>query len=216
MENQLFQVKTDVWSENIENILKKTCESCKKYKIFNIQNSEKSMYTYNILMYTLIFLGPVSGILSSVNTSEPDKAKIIQVFITVFSFISGVLSAVLKFSKLEEKSSSYKSIANKYASLEGNITRQLSLDKTERVNAGEYLEWVSSSYETLFANTPNIIVSESSVGQEQQVQEQVVQEQEQVVQEQDNKHTIEIINEKMNFQDGKLKYELARLQKQEI
>jgi hypothetical protein len=214
MENQLFQVKTDVWSENIENILKKTCESCKKYKIFNIQNSEKSMYTYNILMYTLIFLGPVSGILSSVNTSEPDKAKIIQVFITVFSFISGVLSAVLKFSKLEEKSSSYKSIANKYASLEGNITRQLSLDKTERVNAGEYLEWVSSSYETLFANTPNIIVSESSVYKDGH--EQIVQAQEQVVQEQDNKHTIEIINEKMNFQDGKLKYELARLQKQEI
>ena len=201
MEKQLFQVKTSVWSENIENILKKTCDSCKKYKIFNIQNSEKSMYIYNILMYTLIFLGPISGILSSVSSSEPDKAKIIQLFITIFSFISGVLSAILKFSKLEEKSTSYKSIASKYASLEGNIIRQLSLDKNERVNPGEYLEWISSSYETLFANTPNIIVSdEHSV----QVQEQQVQEQ----------HSIEINS--MEFTDGKMKYELARLQKQEI
>ena len=196
MENQLFQVKTSIWSENIENILKNTCESCKKYKIFNIQNSEKSIYMYNILMYTLIFLGPISGILSSISSSEPDKAKIIQIFITIFSFISGVLSAVLKFSKLEEKSTLYKSIANKYASLEGNIVRQLSLEKNDRVNAGEYLEWISSSYETLFANTPNIIVSEHH--QPNQEHHQPNQEQQ------------------ITFIDGKMLYELSRLQKQEM
>ena len=96
---------------------------------------------------------------------------------------------------MEEKVTEYKSLAAKYASLEHNINRQLSLDKSERVNPGEYLEWISSSYETLFARSPNVPL------------EAVESEKIEVVIDKNKNVDLD------TYADGKMKYELARLNK---
>ena len=190
-----FQIKTSIWSENIEGILQEMKKSCRNFKIFNVKLSIKYHTLHNRFMYGLIILGPMSGILSSISTSEPDYFKVIQTFITVFSFFTGVLSGILKYSKMEEKVTEYKSLAAKYASLEHNINRQLSLDKSERVNPGEYLEWISSSYETLFARSPNVPL------------EAVESEKIEVVIDKNKNVDLD------TYADGKMKYELARLNK---
>lgn len=149
-----FKTTTSNWSDNIEDVIKDIGDHCKGYKWMNIIASKKASNKYNILMYTMICLGPVAGILSAIDYNQ--RSVTLETLITIFSFVSGILSAVIKFSKYEQKSSSYKTMASKYASLESNIRRQLSLSRNERVNAGEYLQWVSISYENLFAATPLI------------------------------------------------------------
>ena len=153
-EENKFHTITSNWTDNIEKILKEMGESCLGYKWMNVYAAKKNDYRYSILMYISILIGPVSGVLSAVSTQN--KTEFLQVIITVFSFMSGLISAIIKFSEFGEKATSYKATASKYASLEGNIRRQLSLSREDRVNAGEYLEWVSISYDELFSASPLI------------------------------------------------------------
>jgi hypothetical protein len=145
-----FHTTTSNWSDNIETILKEMGESCLGYKWMNVYAARESEYRYAILMYISILIGPISGVLSTVSSGY------LQIVVTIFSFLSGVISAVIKFSQFEQKSLSHKTIASNYASLEGNIRRQLSLSREDRVNAGEYLEWVSKCYDDLFTASPLI------------------------------------------------------------
>uniref|UniRef100_A0A6C0EJZ2 VP11 n=1 Tax=viral metagenome TaxID=1070528 RepID=A0A6C0EJZ2_9ZZZZ len=152
-----FPTVTSVWSENIEKVIKTIGESCEGYKWMNIFAAKKASTRHNILMYALIFIGPISGVLSTVlSVNQEDGSATLQILVIIFSFLSGVISAIIKFSKYEQKTTSYKSIAAKYASLEGNVRRQLSLYRSERVNAGDYLDWVSTSFDDLFSSTPLI------------------------------------------------------------
>lgn len=149
-----FHTVTSIWTDRIENTLKEIGESCTGYKWMNIYAAKKTLRKYNILMYSSIVLGPISGVLSAVAGKYEDYSDRLNVIITIFGFLSGVVSAMIKFSKLGEKSTSYKSVAAKYASLEGNIRRQLSLCRDDRVNPGEYLEYISTSFDELFTSAP--------------------------------------------------------------
>jgi hypothetical protein len=153
-EDKKFHTKTTKWSEDLENILKQIGESCIGYKWMNIFAARQNEKKYNIIMYLSIFIGPLAGVLSAIVTG--DKTQAVQIVVTLLSFTNGFLSAIIKFSAYGEKCLSYKNIASKYASLETNIRRQLSLSREDRVNAGEYLEWISSSFDELFTNTPLI------------------------------------------------------------
>jgi hypothetical protein len=141
------------WSDNIEKIVKDIGDTCKGYKWMNIFCAKKNMNKYNIMMYLLIVLGPISGTISTMTTSENYNYNL-QVLITIFSFTSGILSASIKYSKFEERSAAHKNIAAKFSSLEGNISRQLSLNRNDRINAGEYMNWVSQSFDELFNSMP--------------------------------------------------------------
>lgn len=149
-----FHTTTSTWSDNIEKILKELGESCLGYKWMNMFAAKKNELKYNTLMYISIVIGPIAGVLSAISTNK--DTTYLPVIVTIFSFTSGVVSAIIKFSEFGDKSSSYKTTAAKYASLESNIRRQLSLTRNDRVNAGEYLEWISRSYDDLFTSAPLI------------------------------------------------------------
>jgi hypothetical protein len=162
-EEKVWHITTDKWTDKIEDTLKEIGESCTGYKWMNLYAAKRTLRKYNILMYSSIVMGPISGILSAVATKYEDYADRLGIIITIFGFLSGVFSAIIKFSKLSDKSSSYKTVSAKYASLEGNIRRQLSISREERVNAGEYLEWISTSFDELFISAP--LVSDNIYGE---------------------------------------------------
>lgn len=151
-EEKEFKIKTSLWNENLENQVKNIGLSCEKYTWLTTCLASNISFNYNILMYTAIVIGPIAGILSSFSEKNSD----ITILVTVFSFINGVLSAVIKFSNFEERSLKLKNIAVKYLSLSGNINRQLSLSPNDRVNSGNYLEWISNYYDQLISETPLI------------------------------------------------------------
>lgn len=158
-EKQEFTTKTDEWSSSIEKVVKNIGENCRGYKWMHIRIAKHTKLKYNILMYILMTIGPISGLISTISIVYERRGEgvdTLEIISIVFGVASGILGAWVKFSKLEEKSSSHKGVAAKYSSLESNIRRQLTLQRKERVNAGKYLEWVSRSYEDLFASSPLI------------------------------------------------------------
>ena len=212
-----FHLKTSNWSDTIEKALLNIAESCKGYKWMNIFSAKRESFRYDILMYSLIILGPLSGILSSSSSStSSSKDNILQIFVTVFSFSTGMFSAVIKYSKFDEKSLIYKTIASKYGSLESNIRRQLSLEKTDRVNAGEYLEWISNNYDSLFSSSP--LISDDVYEKWKVINggEKIEKKVEIVIEKKGDSISIKNEKEKHDkipddlYTDGKMKYELSR------
>ena len=112
-------------------------------------------------MYSGILLGPLAGMLTGVGAIlYPQEGPVLfPIAVTCISFISGIVVAISKFGKFEEKSSHHKIAASKYTSLESNVRRQLILCRTNRINAGTYLDYVGSSFDDLFMASPLVVRS---------------------------------------------------------
>lgn len=204
-----FHTTTSDWSDTIENTIKDIGDSCLAYKWMNILCVKKNELKYNTLMYSSIVIGPVSGVLSAISNGE---APTLQILVTVFSFLSGVISAIIKFSEFGEKAVLYKNAASKYSSLENNIKRQLSLARDDRVNAGEYLEWISTSYDELFSSSP--LISDDvyedwlAFAEENKIETKVIKRQATL-----NSVKTETTTEITKYSEGKMRYEMGRLNK---
>ena len=142
------------WNSKIETNVKEIGEKSKGYKIMHIQSSRKISRKHNLLMYSGILLGPLAGLLSGIGAILKIGAMEFPIAATCAGFVSGIVVAVSKFGKFEEKISHHKLAASKYTSLESNVRRQLDLGRTDRVNAGKYLEYVGSSFDELFLASP--------------------------------------------------------------
>lgn len=145
-----------LWNENIEKMITDIGNSCKGYKFMCILSSSRESKKYDILMYSLLTITPLSGTFSAISISFPEQTVILQILITFFAMLAGLFTAIVKFSKFDQKATAHKNIATKYASLENNIRRQLSLSRSSRVNCSKYLEWVTTSFDDLFGSTPLI------------------------------------------------------------
>lgn len=158
-DSKQFPITTSKWNPHIEKTIKDIGESCKGYKWMHIKLAKLSMQKYNYLMYLTICTGPLAGLFATIASSKgscDNEYRTLQVLVIACSFFSGVLASVVKYSKYNQKSIDHKTAAAKYTSLEGNVRRQLSLCREDRVNAGKYLQWVSDSFDDLFSGSPLI------------------------------------------------------------
>lgn len=147
-----------VWTDTIEASLEEIKQNSRMYKILNLQAMRATKRLHDVLMYLTIILSPIAGIITALSGTDVNRT-VVTVFVIVFTFISGGLSSVVKFSKLEERLALHRIFVSKFASLQGNIGRQLSLQRSERADARLYLEIVSKAYEELFANMPIVDIS---------------------------------------------------------
>lgn len=199
----MAEEKNIVWSDKIENTIATIKQNCSVYKWMNMFTANRLSLRYNILMYSLVALGPLTGVLSTLQINQDnDNRTRLEVVVAILSFTSGLLSGLIKYSKLEQRINKHKEICSKYASLENNINRQLSLNFTERISAGEYLQWVSSSYDELFNASP--MISEDLYNQ--WIKETKPETKPDITPKNNN---IEIQIDK--FADGKMLYEINRL-----
>jgi hypothetical protein len=109
-------------------------------------------------MYVIIALGPISSILASTyDTSDKCTSPINQAVQIFLYLITGVLSAIIKFSKFEHKATVHRTTSLKFSSLENNIKRQLTLNREDRQPVDKYLEWVTHSFDELFNSSPIVV-----------------------------------------------------------
>ncbi len=152
--NKMKQEEYDhtIWNHHIEEVVKDIGESSKAYKTMHNKEARNANDTYNRLMIAGIITGPLSGIISAIGSSiNYTPITITQI---VLGFLSGLFIAILRFGKYDEVSNSNKSAAAKYASLESNIRRQLSLYRKDRFPAVSYLEWTETKYDDLISSAP--------------------------------------------------------------
>jgi len=155
----LFPVTVSKWNSNIEKNIKDIGESCKGYKWMHIKLARSALYNYNILMYLTIAIGPLGGLFGTITASKQDfenEYTVLQILAIMCSCVTGFLASIAKYANYNQRSVDHRTAAAKYTSLEGNIRRQLSLFREDRVNAGKYLQWVSVSFDDLFAASPLI------------------------------------------------------------
>lgn len=146
-----------LWNLKIENVVKNIGSDSMAYKIMHIRESQENLFIYNHLMIVGIVLGPLVGVISSIgvalNLSSYPSIVISQILL---GFLSGITVAIIKFGNYDELSNSNKTAAVKYASLEANVRRQLSLYRSNRINSINYMDWIETKYEELFASSPVI------------------------------------------------------------
>ena len=219
--------KHKIWNENVENIIKEIQKSCQNYKFIHIKTAKNANLKYDFVMYFVILLGPLSSIIASVynnnSNCNEENGKIVSIFLYL---VSAVLSAIIKFSKFEHTCTVHKSISMKFASLEHNIKRQLTLDRDQRQPAGKYLEWVTQSFDDLFNSSPVMV---ENIYSEWKQQKEIIEPgskhepgsnhepESKPEAKDDSKHDSEPlprdkseIIEYNTFNDGRMKYELAR------
>jgi hypothetical protein len=155
--NDFIINKVVKWNKKIENIIKKICNDSEFYKKIHIRVAQRASHMHMILMSIGIFFGPISGIMNTVETvMDPSRHAILPIISAILAFLSGVVLTVIKFASYDEISISNKMTACKYKSLEMNIKRQLSLDRKDRIDAMEYLNWIGNSYDELYYSAPLI------------------------------------------------------------
>jgi len=164
------------WNKQIETNIRIIGEKAKGYKIMHIHETRRIGKLYTWLMYLGIILGPLSGILSSISSSSvstcvdseessedintsiqlltPYPSYILPIISSCIGFLSGIIVAVTKYGKFEERSSIHKSAAFKYTSLESNIRLELSLPRKNRAKPVEYSIWVAKKFDELFSTSP--------------------------------------------------------------
>ena len=147
--------KDTKWNYKLEIAAKDIGESAKSYKLMHIQEAQNAKRKYNRLMIFGIILGPISGVVSSVNTLiNPETDPTISIIALILGFLGGVVVAIVKFGKYDESSTSNKQAAARYTSIESNVRRQLGLYRVDRVQALAYMEWLETKYEELFLSAP--------------------------------------------------------------
>lgn len=147
--------KITEWNDKIELVVKDIGEMSTGYKIMHIEVAQKSYKSYKKYMILGIILGPLAGTLSSIGAII-ESSLVIPIIVSIISFLSGIIIAIIKFGKFEELSSANKNAAAKYTSLESNVRRQLSLYRKNRINPIKYMEWLETKFDELFSSAPLI------------------------------------------------------------
>ena len=146
------------WNSKIEDAINLIRKQCLLYKKMHTEVSLNNTNKYSFFMISAIVTTPLSGVVTAIGTiicRELIDLQIYAITSTVLSFISGILITIIKFNKYDEISYSHKTAAARYISLEENIKRQLLLYKEDRINAHEYLNWISKSFDDLYISSPD-------------------------------------------------------------
>lgn len=157
LQDEKVETTPKIWNETTEKVIKDIQTSCREYKYMHVEACKAASRKYDFTMYVIIAVGPISSILASTyDTSDNCNSPINQAVQIFLYLITGVLSAIIKFSKFEHKATVHRTTSLKFSSLENNIKRQLTLRPEDRQPADKYLDWVIHSFDELFNSSPII------------------------------------------------------------
>ena len=111
----------------------------------------------------IICCSALSGSIQFLSSSFPVAKNSIITGTASLSIITSLLSAVMSYLKIGTSMSSHQQALNKWQSFFNHIKHQLSLERSERENAEEFMQWVKTEYQQLFELSP--IISQKFINQ---------------------------------------------------
>jgi hypothetical protein len=153
VETDDIEISTHAWNQKLDRSIQSLGELSLGYKWMHCEMAKNYATVYDRLMYCSIALGPFVGVINTANQTFADP-MVIPLLITIFSFLTGVLAGIIKFSDYEEKIASHKAAAGRYTSLANNARIQLNLERTDREDPKQYMVWYTTSYGGLFESSP--------------------------------------------------------------
>lgn len=144
------------WNDKLEETAKLIGEECRGLKTMHLESSIRYEKYHTYIMTIGMLLGPISGTLSGIKAALGDNIVELSSFSILCGYISGIVIAIANYGNFDYISQSNKQSAAKYTSLEGNIRRQMSLYRNDRINAIQYLQWIETKFDDLFISSPII------------------------------------------------------------
>jgi hypothetical protein len=150
------------WNSKIEKSLEEIMEDLNYYSSTHLKNANKYLRRYNYLMNLGLILGPLVGLLSSINMIINDE-DVIPILMTVVPFLNGIVISMIKFSNYEQKSNEHKLAHSRFGNLFHLIKRQLSLNHNDRENSNLFFNKIVDSYTTLIEASPLVKEKHSNI-----------------------------------------------------
>jgi len=146
-------------SKNIEKILTDYKEICIIRKWLH-EKEYKNYKNYNkyINFISIFFTGftATSNTVTFYLTVESKDLEIANIIYALILYIITVLNLLQHFLNFEHKGQEHYFYSLKYNTLYNNIHRMLALEKVDRQDSNYYFRWVTSEYDNLTNNMPNI------------------------------------------------------------
>lgn len=140
------------WRDGIEVVVDNIRKQSTTNKHLHIKYANTYMNIYNILTVAGVILGPVTSMLTTINNIH--KNEYLTYTIVSLGMCSGIIMSAIKFGKYDELCNTNKKAASVYLNIQCNIQNQLLLDKHQRTDACEYLEWLQTKFNDAFCNSP--------------------------------------------------------------
>jgi hypothetical protein len=141
----------------LEETIQRIGEDAKGYKFMHLSQARRSNVIYSRLMIVGICTGPVGGVLTSYNYMMGNPCNpILSIGEVILGFISGIIIAIIKFGKYDEAVNANQVAASNYINIEVSIRMQLSLCRSDRLNASVYMDWLQKKYEESISSSPII------------------------------------------------------------
>lgn len=150
------------WNSKIEKSLEEIMEDLNYYSSTHLKIANKNIKRYNYLMNLGLVLGPLAGLLSSINIIVNDQ-DIIPILMIVVPFLNGIIISMIKFSNYEQKSNEHKLAHSRFSNLFHSIKRQLSLDHKDREQSNSFFNKIVDSYTTLIQASPLVKEKNSNI-----------------------------------------------------
>lgn len=154
------------WTEKNEKLLMKWAEKAAGYRWLHNMARINFKKTHDYLSYPTIVLSSITGVggfavlnpSGSENTSESSKQNIlmIQYLFAFMNVIGGIITSISKFNNSLQLSEAHSSMCIQYSKFYRNIDMELSLEKTNRVNAIKFVAKCRQEYDRLLSEAPDI------------------------------------------------------------
>jgi hypothetical protein len=154
------------WTDKNERLLMRWAEKAAGYRWLHNMARINFKKTHDYLSYPTIILSSITGVggfavlnpSSSNDISEPNKQKIllIQYIFAFMNVISGIITSISKFNNSLQLSEAHSTMCIQYSKFYRNIDMELSLEKTNRVNAIKFVAKCRQEYDRLLSEAPDI------------------------------------------------------------
>ena len=144
------------WNKNTEAVVEKIRDDSLLNRSVHTHLAKKALFRYNALTVTGMIVGPVTGILAGSKEVICDTDHITTGIIIGLSLISSIVISAVKLGNLEETCHLHRQAVSNYLVIENNINLQLATEKSNRIQADEYIKWLQLKYEDVFDKSPLI------------------------------------------------------------
>lgn len=216
-------LKTTKWNKKIEKVIRDIGNKSFKYKSLHLKVAQDSYNRYSLYMSTVIILSPLAGTIGALGAFINIEGYIFSITSSLISFICGILVSMIKFGKYDQMSNAHKTATARYISLGNNIKRQLSLYREDRIQANEYLDWLTHSFDELYVSSPLLInIKEFETMDDEILEDNTIEEEQNKVnikskiqsnieEEIKNDYSFLLKQDLHKYDDGLMKYQLNRL-----
>lgn len=153
LSNSTLNIQITEWYEEIEDLLKCWGEKCGNLGLMHSYERKYWRVKSNRFSMASIVITGLSSSLSLASASSPYYQYVMYIVGGVGLF-SSLLQSLKQFYNADEKASEHKLFSKQYSNFYRTIKLQLSLKRSDRTPASEFVKWAYKEYENLVNEAP--------------------------------------------------------------